>query len=42
MYILDGGTTSDPDYKKLTKENANESKVDGLPIVFNPLKYFNE
>lgn len=42
MYILDGGTTSDPDYKKLTKENTIETKVDGLPIVFNPFKYFNE
>lgn len=36
MYILDGGNTSDPAYLKLEKELEKESKVKGLPIVFDP------
>jgi hypothetical protein len=36
MYILDGGNTSDPAYLNLEKELEKESKVKGLPIVFDP------
>ena len=42
MWVLDGGTTSDPEYIKLQKQDKTESKVEGLPIQFNPYAYVNE
>lgn len=37
MYILDGGNTYDKAYLKLQKEAEKEGKVQGLPIVFDPM-----
>ena len=37
MYILDGGNTYDQAYLKLQKEAEKEGKVQGLPIVFDPM-----
>ncbi len=37
MYILDGGNTYDEAYLKLQKEAEKEGKVQGLPIVFDPM-----
>tara|TARA_R110000796_G_scaffold59323_2_gene136676 strand:- start:1258 stop:2778 length:1521 start_codon:yes stop_codon:yes gene_type:complete len=42
MWILDGGTTSDPKYIELQKQDKTESKVSGLPIVFDPLQYVKQ
>ncbi len=37
MYVLDGGSTSDPAYLKLEKDLEKEGKVKGLPLVFDPM-----
>lgn len=37
MYVLDGGNTFDEAYLKLQKEAEKEGKVQGLPIVFDPM-----
>ena len=37
MYVLDGGSTSDPAYLKLQKDLEKEGKVKGLPLIFDPM-----